>query len=64
MLCFTVAYKFQPGQSEHLITHIPCRLVMGRGIFTKEDYRMTPEQWLAKHYPVPASALAEASDEE
>lgn len=25
---------------------------------------MTPEQWLAKHYPVPASELAEASDEE
>lgn len=25
---------------------------------------MTPEQWLEKHYPVPASALAEASDEE
>jgi len=25
---------------------------------------MTPEQWLAKHYPIPASALAEASDEE
>lgn len=25
---------------------------------------MTPEQWLTKHYPVPASALAEASDEE
>lgn len=25
---------------------------------------MTPEQWLAKHYPVPASALANASDEE
>lgn len=25
---------------------------------------MTPEQWLAKHYPVPASTLAEASDEE
>lgn len=25
---------------------------------------MTPEQWLSKHYPVPASALAESSDEE
>lgn len=25
---------------------------------------MTPEQWLAKHYPIPASALSEASDEE
>ena len=25
---------------------------------------MTPEQWLSKHYPVPASELAEASDEE
>ncbi|MBK8191425.1 MAG: hypothetical protein IPK79_13380 [Vampirovibrionales bacterium] len=25
---------------------------------------MTPEQWLAKHYPVPASELAQASDEE
>ena len=25
---------------------------------------MTPEQWLSKYYPVPASALAEASDEE
>jgi hypothetical protein len=25
---------------------------------------MTPEQWLAKHYPVPASELAEAPDEE
>lgn len=25
---------------------------------------MTPEQWLSKHYPIPASELAEASDEE
>ncbi len=25
---------------------------------------MTPEQWLAKHYPIPASALSEATDEE
>ncbi|MBK8271405.1 MAG: hypothetical protein IPK83_25030 [Planctomycetes bacterium] len=25
---------------------------------------MTPEQWLSKHYPVPASELAQASDEE
>lgn len=25
---------------------------------------MTPEQWLSKHYPVPASALSEATDEE
>lgn len=23
---------------------------------------MTPEQWLEKHYPVPASALSEATD--
>ena len=25
---------------------------------------MTPEQWLSKHYPIPASALSEATDEE
>lgn len=31
---------------------------------TEEDSSMTPEQWLSKHYPIPASALAEASDEE
>jgi hypothetical protein len=31
---------------------------------TEEDSKMTPEQWLSKHYPVSASELSEASDEE
>ncbi len=34
------------------------------GILTEEDFRMTPEKWMSKHYPIPASELSEASDEE
>ena len=34
------------------------------GILTEEDFRMTPEKWMSKHYPIPASVLSEATDEE
>lgn len=30
----------------------------------QRGFQNDPEQWLAKHYPVPASALSEATDEE